>query len=226
MLYLFAAIVGYLLGSFPSAYIFLKRAKSIDITQNGTGNVGAMNAYEITNSKYLGLLIFLVDALKGLLSVYLIILFLPLNFVYPSIALLFAVVGHCYSPWISFKGGRGLATSAGGLLLLSPFFVFLWGASWVLFYLVKREIIISNIFATILSMAVIFSFTGFFFRFSFPYPDSYSTLNLFASAIFIIILIKHFEPLQSLITQNEILSRPEGMDSQRDGFPKDKNDYE
>jgi len=116
------------------------------------------------------------------------------------------VVGHCYSPWISFKGGRGLATAAGGLLLLSPLLVFLWVAIWVLFYLVKREIIISNVFATVFSMIFIFSFSRFFFRFTFPRPDSYSTFNIFASAILLIILIKHFEPLQSLITQNKVYS--------------------
>ncbi len=207
MLYILSAAVGYILGSFPSAYIFLKRAKSIDITKTGTGNVGAMNAFEITNSKSLGLFIFLVDALKGLLSVYLMILIFHLNFIFPSIALLFAVVGHCYSPWISFKGGRGLATAAGGLLLLSPLLVFLWVAIWVLFYLVKREIIISNIFATVFSMIFIFSFSRFFFRFTFPRPDSFSTFNIFAPAILLIILIKHFEPLQSLITQNKVYSK-------------------
>ncbi|MHB8581498.1 MAG: glycerol-3-phosphate acyltransferase [Ignavibacteriaceae bacterium] len=206
MLYILSAAVGYLLGSFPSAYIFLKKTKSIDITKTGTGNVGAMNAFEITNSKSLGLLIFFVDALKGLLSVYLMILIFHLNFIFPSIALLFAVVGHCYSPWISFNGGRGLSTAAGGLLLLSPLLVFLWIAIWVLFYLTKREIIISNIFATIFSLIIIFSFSNFFFRFTFPRPDSFPTFILFASSILLIIMIKHFEPLQSLISQNKVHS--------------------
>ncbi len=206
MLYILSATVGYLLGSFPTAYILLKRAKSIDITRAGTGNVGAMNAFEITNSTSIGLFIFLIDALKGLLSVYLMILILPLNFVYPSIALLFAVLGHCYSPWISFKGGRGLSTATGGLLLLSPLLVFLWVVIWALFYLFKREIIISNVFAIVFSMIFIYSFSGFFFRFTFPRPETLSTFDIFASAILILIMIKHFEPLQSLINQNKAIS--------------------
>ena len=67
--YLFSCIIGYLLGSFPTAFLILKKIKGIDITTKGSGNVGAMNSYEVTNSKKFGIFVLIVDLLKGLLSV-------------------------------------------------------------------------------------------------------------------------------------------------------------
>ena len=204
MPYIISAVLGYLLGSFPTAFLIMKKIRNLDITKTGTGNVGAMNAYEISNSKFIGLLIFLVDALKGLLIVYLIILFFPFHFVFPALALLFAVLGHCYSPWISFNGGRGLSTSLGGMLLISPLIPIIWGAAWVIFFIIKREIIISNFFATLLTLIIAFLNVGLLNKYSYPHPNSDSTIAFFISSILILILIKHFEPVRSLIGQNII----------------------
>ncbi len=115
MEYLISSVAGYLFGSLPTAYLVLKRSKNIDITESGTGNVGAMNSYEITNSKMIGILVFLIDALKGILSVILMKIIFPGEFVFPALALVFAVFSHCFNPWLKFKGGRGLATAAGGV---------------------------------------------------------------------------------------------------------------
>ena len=54
------------LGSIPTAYLVLRKVHGIDITNTGTGNMGAMNSFEITNSKVIGILVLLIDALKGL----------------------------------------------------------------------------------------------------------------------------------------------------------------
>ena len=100
MSYLYCSLIGYLLGSIPTAYIVLKRTQNVDITETGSGNVGAMNSFEVSNSKIIGILVFIIDALKGLLSVYLCLLLFPLNFIYPALALFFAVFSHCFNPWI------------------------------------------------------------------------------------------------------------------------------
>ncbi|MCB9247686.1 MAG: glycerol-3-phosphate acyltransferase [Ignavibacteriales bacterium] len=62
-------------------------------------------------------------------------IFFSNDFLTSSIALNFAVLGHCYSPWIKFKGGRGLATAAGGSLLLSPIIAIIWLISW---FIIKK----------------------------------------------------------------------------------------
>ena len=202
MHFIISALIGYTLGSFPTAFIIMKKIRNLDITKSGTGNVGAMNAFELSNSKIIGLIIFLVDALKGLLSVYLIALLFPLQFIFPALAVLFAVLGHCYSPWISFNGGRGLATSLGGMILISPLIPIIWGAGWVIFFILKKEIIISNFFATLLTLIISFLNVGLLRKYSYPHSNSDSTIVLFISSILILILIKHFEPVNSLISQN------------------------
>ena len=204
MNYLLSLLVGYLLGSFPTAYVILKFSKGMDITLNGTGNVGAMNIFEVSKSRILGILVFLIDALKGLLSVYLCLLLFPMDFVYPSLALLFAVLSHCYNPWLKFKGGRGLATAAGGTLLLFPILLSIWIFAWVIVYLFKRDIIFANILATFMSLILVFTGANIAFKYSFPHPDSISTLLLFTSALLIIIITRHFEPLVELINNKKL----------------------
>ena len=204
MNYLLSLLAGYLLGSFPTAYVILKFSKGMDITLNGTGNVGAMNIFEVSKSKILGILVFLIDALKGMLSVYLCLLLFPMDFVYPSLALLFAVLSHCYNPWLKFKGGRGLATAAGGTLLLFPILLSIWIFAWVIVYLFKRDIIFANILATFMSLILVFTGANIAFKYSFPHPDSISTLLLFTSALLIIIITRHFEPLVELINNKKL----------------------
>ncbi len=202
MPYIISAVIGFLLGSFPTAFLVMKKIRNLDITKTGTGNVGAMNAYEISNSKIIGLLIFLVDALKGLLSVYLIALLFPLHFAFPALALVFAVLGHCYSPWISFNGGRGLSTALGGMLLISPLIPIILGAGWLIFFIIKKEIIISNFFATLLTLIISFLNVSLLNKYSYPHPNSDTAIAFFISSILILILIKHFEPVRSLKQQN------------------------
>lgn len=60
MEYIFSFLIGYLSGSIPTAYLILKKVKGIDITIAGSGNVGAMNSFEVTKSKWLGFLVFLL----------------------------------------------------------------------------------------------------------------------------------------------------------------------
>jgi glycerol-3-phosphate acyltransferase PlsY len=207
MNYLFSCIIGYLLGSFPTAYIILKRLKGIDITSAGTGNIGAMNSFEITNSKLIGLLVLIIDALKGLLSVYLALLFFPIDFVFPALALLFAVLSHCFNPWLNFKGGRGLATSAGGAILLFPFMLVIWIVLWVIIYIARKDILFANIWANIMTLVLIFLSSNIVFKYSFLKADSVSSLILFSSALLVIIFIKHIEPMKELIKNKSILTK-------------------
>jgi glycerol-3-phosphate acyltransferase PlsY len=208
MLYLITVIIGYLLGSFPTAYMLVKQ-KGIDITTAGTGNVGAMNSFEVTNSRYIGIFVFLIDALKGLLSVYIPLLLFrlglfPLDFAYPALSLLAAVLAHCYNPWLQFKGGRGLATSFGGTILIAPFIPMLWLVSWALYYLVRKDIIEGNIFAILFTMLTASIFIGKFFNWASPPPDSVSTLFLFLFSLLIMIFIKHIDPFLELINKKNI----------------------
>lgn len=200
MEYLLSAIIGYFFGSIPSAYLILKKKKGIDITSAGTGNVGAMNSYEVTNSKSIGLLVLFLDFIKAVIPVLIILLFLESSFLMASISVLFAIFSHCFNPWLEFKGGRGLATAAGGSAIIFPFLLIAWILFWVLVYLIKKDIHIANILATILSLVSVLTSPGYLIQFAFPQPVLVNELLLFTSGGLLIIFIKHIEPLKEIIS--------------------------
>lgn len=207
MEYLLSAIIGYLLGSIPTAYLVIKKSKGIDISSTGSGNIGAMNSFEVSKSKSIGLLVLVVDALKGLLSVYLCLLFFPLNFVYPAVALFFAVFSHCFNPWIDFKGGRGLASAAGGAALLFPFALILWLVIFIIVFIIQRNILWANIWSTLVSVIIIFISSPVIIKYSFPQAATNGELILFNMALFIIIFVKHIEPLKDLIKNRNLIRK-------------------
>ena len=108
-----ALIFGYLLGSIPFGFLIAK-AHGVCIFEVGSGNPGATNVLRILGKKS-GYTVFALDALKGILAV-----ILGLQMQYPYIALLAALIGHSFSCWIHFKGGKGVATLIGGLSVLMP----------------------------------------------------------------------------------------------------------
>lgn len=107
-------IIAYLIGSVSFSYLFVKIKTGEDIRKSGSKNAGGTNVLRTYGLK-LGLLSALFDLLKGTLVVY---LFKRFNLGYPLLALFFAVLGHCFPIFLGFKGGKGIATTAGGLILL------------------------------------------------------------------------------------------------------------
>ena len=110
----------YLIGGFPSAYIVTKLVKGKDITKIGSGNVGARNVFENVD-KTLGIITLLLDFGKAAIA-HLIYAKFELFFL---LSLLMLVLGHNFSPYLKFKGGKGLATSIFFVFLENPFFIFL-----------------------------------------------------------------------------------------------------
>jgi glycerol-3-phosphate acyltransferase PlsY len=203
MEYLLSSIIGYLFGSIPTAYLLLKKAKGIDITNAGTGNVGAMNSYEVTNSKSIGILVLVIDFLKGMIPALIVLFFFENSFLIASLSVLFAIFSHCFNPWLNFKGGRGLATAAGGCAIIFPFLPVAWIVFYILVYLIKKDIHISNIFATILSLITVLGFHSFVIKYASPQPVLVNELLLFTSAGLLIIFIKHIEPLKEIISKQK-----------------------
>ncbi|MDP7020890.1 MAG: glycerol-3-phosphate 1-O-acyltransferase PlsY [Candidatus Krumholzibacteria bacterium] len=110
-------LLSFLLGSLPFAWIAGRLSRGIDLREHGSGNPGASNAWRLLGKKW-GITVLLLDAAKGTLAV-LLTLNHPLTWL-PLLAGLFAVLGHSFSPFLSFRGGKGVATSAGAFLALSP----------------------------------------------------------------------------------------------------------
>ena len=196
---LLSIIIGYFLGSFPTAYLILKIRRGIDIRTEGSGNVGTLNSFEVTNSKKIGILVLVIDVLKGMLSVVFVKYLIGDHYNLQITALLFAVLGHCYSIWIKFKGGRGLATAAGGILLISPIILIIWILSWKLIHLIKKNIHIANILATFSVIICSILFSNLLNKFSIVSADSGIIFSFSVSLVMIIILSKHINPLKDYL---------------------------
>jgi len=109
----------YLLGSIPTAYLFGKMTKGIDIREHGSGNVGATNAFRVLG-KSIGTVVLLLDIAKGVLAVTLIGDLFALGAVEQRVLLAIAAVcGHNWTVFLQFKGGKGIATSLGVLIGLT-----------------------------------------------------------------------------------------------------------
>ncbi len=110
-------IIGYLLGSFPTAYLVVKKITGKDIRQEETGNVGAMNTARTTGKFYLFFLVFAIDGLKGYLGVYLPHLLVSSTQLAVIMGAFGVVLGHCYSLYFKLKDGK----FAGGKAIASLF---------------------------------------------------------------------------------------------------------
>src|SRR6476619_2935686 len=109
MEWVFAPLLGYLIGSIPFGLLLAKAAGKGDIRSIGSGNIGATNVLR-TGSKGLAAAVLLLDLGKGFFAVWLAARFWPDAAIWGALG---AVVGHCFPAWLGFKGGKGVATTAG-----------------------------------------------------------------------------------------------------------------
>ncbi len=117
------ALISFLIGSIPFGYLIGRFFYHTDIRKSGSGNIGAMNALR-TLGKTGAVAVLLLDALKGAIPVLAAAAIfnqvdLQLSQIAQSIAGTFAVLGHCFSPWLGWKGGKGVATSFGAIFAMS-----------------------------------------------------------------------------------------------------------
>jgi glycerol-3-phosphate acyltransferase PlsY len=155
MLTLAAVLVAsYLLGSIPFGYL-AGRVAGIDIRKTGSGNIGATNVVRVLG-KFYGYPVFFLDFLKGLGAVKISVLVAtrahsewPSPEVFEIIAAVTSVIGHCFPLWLKFRGGKGIATSAGALFGLMPLAMLIGLAVWILVFWLTRYVSVASITAAI-----------------------------------------------------------------------------
>jgi glycerol-3-phosphate acyltransferase PlsY len=194
----FSIIGGYLLGSVPTAYLIVRRSKGIDIRNNGSGNVGAYNSYDVTQSKSIGIIVGLLDGLKGFIVAYASGPLLGGSFVIQSAALCAALLGHNYPIWLRFHGGRGLAPAAGGMCAIGLSYTLVWGLTWVLAYMSVKDILKANIVAIILSPIVLMLIPALWIQLLMMRNISATDYIVFSSIMSGIHLLSHWGPLKVL----------------------------
>ena len=170
-------LAAYLLGAIPTSLIVGKLVRGIDLRQQGSGNLGATNTYRVLGWKA-ALPVFIVDVGKGWLPTH----FFPRwdNAVASEWALAYgaaAILGHVFSVYVRFKGGKGVATSAGVLLALTPLAVGVAMVVWMFIVFTTGYVSLGSIISAVLVPAIVFFAQG-------PGPVLWLTLALAAFVIF------------------------------------------
>ena len=144
---------GYLLGTLPSA-IIVARAKGVDITTFGSGNPGASTVARAIGWRY-GSIVFLLDAAKGAIPAVLLIGHRPSAYICGAAA----IVGHIFPVTRGFKGGKGIATGAGVLLVLHPLIMVISAVSWIAIMKLSKKASVASIVVVPL-VVVLLAVTG------------------------------------------------------------------
>lgn len=211
-------ILSYLIGAIPIAFILVKFSSGKDIRSEGSGNVGAMNSFDVTGSKSIGIITGILDALKGVAAVLLARKIGGDDFFLTSLAAFFVVFGHNMNVFLKFKGGRGLAPAAGALLAINPLPVLLWGIMWLTgYYVIKRDVHVANMAGTIGAPMLLYTTPDLLLKATMLVPLApfqklhektgaamwdFSSFKILVFMICILIFIKHLEPIQKLFREN------------------------
>lgn len=203
-------ILSYLVGSIPNSIIISKSVSGIDIRNHGSGNAGGTNVMRVLGWKY-GLFVIFLDALKGAIAVVIVsrLFYGPLPFENVSpfddftlvqiIAGISAVIGHIWTVFAGFKGGKGIATALGMLLTLITIDMLIAVGIFTLVVLISRYVSLGSIIAAISVPATLFIRENLF-HVDIP---GYSTLFPFIIGVTALVIFTHRKNLVRIINGNE-----------------------
>ncbi|GAA8706799.1 glycerol-3-phosphate 1-O-acyltransferase PlsY [Helicobacter pylori] len=200
-------LLGYFIGGIPFGYALMKIFYGMDITKIGSGGIGATNVLRalqskgVSNAKQMALLVLILDLFKGMFAVFLSKWF-GLDYSLQWMVAIASILGHCYSPFLNFNGGKGVSTIMGSVVLLIPIESLIGLMVW---FFVGKVLKISSL-ASILGVS-----TAAVLVFFVPYmhiPDSVNILKEVGTQtpmvlIFIFTLIKHAGNIFNLLAGKE-----------------------
>lgn len=186
-------VSAYIAGSIPFGVIIGRLLKGVDIRTVGSGNIGAANAFR-TLGPVAGTLVLLIDIAKGFIPVFIAFKLAPAEFLNVACVLVgfFAILGHNYSIFLKFKGGKGIATSLGVFLCLS------WQASLIA-VAVYILVVISTRISSLGSLSGTLAIPVLMYLFKAPFE-----FTLFAVLAAVFAFYKHKENIKRLIKKEEL----------------------
>ena len=182
------AVLAYFIGSIPSGLIIGKTLFNTDVRQYGSKNIGATNTYRVIGLKA-ALPVFLCDALKGAAGVVLLSSYGPMYMILGGIL---AMMGHNWSIFLGFKGGRGVATGLGVLIALSPLVALLCFLVWGIIVYFTKLVSLGSIVAAAL-VPVLMYVTG----------ESYWFVG-FGGLAALFVIVRHWDNIKRLLAGNEL----------------------
>jgi glycerol-3-phosphate acyltransferase PlsY len=192
-----AFLLAYLVGSIPTSIIVCRLLKGIDIRKFGSGNAGATNVYRVAGLK-IAVFVLAIDALKGVFGVS-----IP-HFLFPQAGLglkilggFFAIVGHIWTVFAGFKGGKGIGPSLGVFLALTPLPALIAFVIWLVSMVLTRIVSISSMLAG----AALAVSTFLFYKNGIAGTEK--PLVYFTAGIALLIVVTHRKNIQRLINGTE-----------------------
>jgi len=201
-IFLILLLISYLLGSIPFGYI-VSRIKGVDITKVGSGNIGMANVFRNIGPIY-GLVVLFLDAFKGFLPTFVAINYKLLDYQVLMIGLA-SIIGHSFSVFLRFRGGKGVATSFGVFLAISPIVSAIGLIIWIISVIITRYSSLGSILAASFVFSISFSFLIFNFNFDI-FLSEYKGSKVFLISLIIvsfIILVKHRDNFIRIIQGRE-----------------------
>ena len=183
-------LLAYLIGSIPSAVWYAKYFHGIDIREHGSGNAGATNSLRVLGKKA-GVIVLIFDLLKGLIPV-LISKYLGFSEEFSFLVGISCVVGHIWSVFAQFKGGKGVATSLGIILAVSPTGAGISILVFILVVYIYRYVSLASLLAA-LTFVIYYAFMG----------SSDLTMSIIAALLFGLLVYTHRENLKKLRSGTE-----------------------
>ena len=199
---LITILAAYLCGSLPFGLLIARAVAGIDIREKGSGNIGATNVGRVLGAKW-GIAALLLDALKGLLPV----LLIPRCFAESGtgwfdllsvVAGVSTVVGHMFPVWLKFRGGKGVATSLGVVIMLTPMGSLAAFGGFALCMLASRIVALSSIVA-----ALVFAIGQMFILQPNPFAVEKLPLSVFSLAVPALIVVQHRSNIGRLMRGEE-----------------------
>lgn len=182
-------IAAYFIGSIPFAYIIVKLVKKIDIRTVGSGNAGATNAARVLG-KWGFISVFLLDALKGFLPVFISLHYYGQTMITLIVAAV-VVLGHTYTVFLGFKGGKGVATGAGVFLALAPAEIGIGLVVFVIVFLATKMVSAGSILASITLLIAVCLMSNWF------------ALKVLTAVIVFFVIFKHRSNIVRIIKGEE-----------------------
>lgn len=188
-------VVSYLLGSIPFGYLIVKLSHGRDVRSSGSGNIGATNVARVAG-RPAGLVTFLLDGGKGYLAVWLAIHWFRADVLWIMIAAVVAVLGHMFSCWLKFRGGKGVATGLGVFLPISWQAMVAAVVLWLVVLAFWRYVSLASIAAAVALPFLVYAFYA-------PHHGPPLPVSLGSTIVAVLIILKHSENIRRLIAGKE-----------------------
>jgi glycerol-3-phosphate acyltransferase PlsY len=189
-------VLAYLLGSIPMGWILAKALFKTDIRAKGSGNIGATNALRQFGTM-VGVLVLVLDMLKGIAAVLIARMLLSPDSVMVPICGLIAILGHIFPVWLSFKGGKGVATTAGVGIAMAPLSIPLALSVFILVVIVTRYVSLGSITA-----ALVWGISMIYFT----YHSGMANWGIMAGVVAVVVIViisKHQQNIRRLLNGTE-----------------------